>query len=122
MNLALHEFGDGGGEATQWQRRHAARKRAELAKKHRAEAAADKKREIREARADLKKRLAKWRKGYKLKCAAAKAAGRPRPSKKGRPWRTGLEYSQAIEIAAGITAPRKSGPPAPTSSPGRGSQ
>lgn len=57
---------DGGGAATQWQKRHAKRKAAEAKKKLRATMRA-------EAKADLKKRLIKWR----AKKAAAIAAGMP---------------------------------------------
>lgn len=98
MTLDLYDFGDGGGQATKWQRQHAARKRQAQAKKHRAEAAANKKKALREARADLKKRLKKWRKGHLAKCAAAKAAGLPRPGTQGKPWRLGLENSQVIDM------------------------
>lgn len=98
MNLGLYDFGDGGGVATKWQRQHAARKRAEAAKRHRAEAAANKKKVRAEARADLKKRLKKWRKGHLAKCAAAKAAGLPKPGTQGKPWRMGLENSQVIDM------------------------
>jgi hypothetical protein len=89
---------DGGGAATKWQRQHAARQRAKLAKQHRAEARAAKQAASREAKADLRKRKAKWLAGWKRKAAAAKAAGLPKPSKKGSPWRTGLEHSQVVDM------------------------
>lgn len=64
MNLALHEFGDGGGDAKQWQRRHRARK-------HR-EAAIAARRALRlSEKADLQKRLKAWKK----KIAKAKREG-----------------------------------------------
>jgi hypothetical protein len=102
VNLGLYDFGDGGAVATRWQRRHAARKRQDQKKKHRLEAAANKKRELREQRADLKKRRAKWLAGWKRKAAAAKAAGLPKPSKMGIPWRLGLEQSQTIDMTGWV--------------------
>lgn len=89
---------DGGSAATKWQKQHAARKRQKLQKQHRAEAKANKAKALREARADLKRRQAKWLAGWKRKDAAAKAAGLPRPNKNGRPWRIGLEHSQVIDM------------------------
>lgn len=102
MTLDLYDFGDGGGKATKWQRQHAARKRQTLAKRHRMEAAQNKKRAAAEAKADFKKRYAKWLKAWKAKCAVAKAAGRPRPGKKGRPWRKSLENSQVVDMTGRV--------------------
>jgi hypothetical protein len=45
---------DGGGAATKWQKKHAARQRQKLQKQHRAEAKAYKAKLLREAKADLK--------------------------------------------------------------------
>lgn len=102
MTLELYDFGDGGGDATKWRRKHDARRRAATAKKHRAEAAANKKREARDARADFKKRYAKWLKGWKRKCAAAKAAGRPKPRKLGQPWRVSSENFQVVDMVGRV--------------------
>jgi hypothetical protein len=74
---------EGGSAATLWQRRHAARQRRKLQMQHRAEAKAYRLKLLREARADLKKRKAKWLAGWNRK--AAKAAGLPKPSKMGTP-------------------------------------
>jgi hypothetical protein len=50
---------DGGRAATKWQKQHAVRQRRKLQKHHRAEAKAQKAKELREAKADLKKRKVK---------------------------------------------------------------
>jgi hypothetical protein len=89
---------EGGAAATIWQRQHAARQRRKLQKLHRVEAKQNKLNLLREARADLKKRKAKWLAGWKRKAAAAKAAGLPIPSKMGAPWRLGTENSQVVDM------------------------
>lgn len=102
MDIGIYDLGDGGGAATKWQRQHAARKRAAQAKKHRAEAAANKKRAAAEAKADFKKRYAKWHKAWKRKCAEAKAAGRKKPGKMGRPWRRTLDNPQVVDMVGRV--------------------
>lgn len=103
MDIALSDLAlDGGGAAAKWKKGHAARQKAKVAKQLRTEALMNKRRAAREARADFKKRYAKWLKGWKRKCAEARAAGRPKPGKKGRPWRVSLDNPQVVDMTGRV--------------------
>lgn len=103
MDLGLYDLAlEGGGAQTKWRRQHGARQRQKLQKQHRAEAKETKAKALKAAKADLKARRAKWLKGWTRKAAAAKAAGLPKPSKKGRPWRLGNENPQVIDMVGRV--------------------
>lgn len=86
---------EGGGSATAWQRKHNRRKAREAALKARRALRA-------EAKEDLRRRKAKWLAKWKRKAIAAKAAGLPKPSRKGAPWRLGIQNPQVVDMTGWI--------------------
>lgn len=93
---------DGGGAATKWRKQHAARQRRKLQKEHRAEAKANKAKLLREAKADLRRRRAKWLDNWEKRAVTAKAAGLPPPSRMGRPWQLGIGNPQVVDMVGRV--------------------